>query len=141
MTVRSMAAGAVCVLMLPACTPLLLKPAPFDGAGTPLRQTETRYVDDQERTLVVKYDADGTSHVSLEDPAKKSQLVPFKLGDYEVCKRADATQTPSEPRGESPRQCQPLTFVSEGALVKLGKKSCICRVMRDGEAKCYGECP
>ncbi len=92
--------------------------------------TEKQYTDEQGHTLVIRDDGSGKPRVQAFD-AKRNPLVivEIPLADAQFCS------------AKAKEKCQPMTFVSDGSVMKMGDASCTCYWI-GGIAYCYGTtCP
>jgi hypothetical protein len=138
MIVRSMFAGAA-LFVLAAVPTAFAEPSEAKG---PLKVTEKKFTDDAGNTLEVRFDdsqAKGVKVKATDKQGKPLAVVEIPLKDMTVClppsKGAASGAAAAEP---AKPLCQPLTFVTEGAFLKMGTATCRCQVY-SGYVYCYGD--
>ena len=91
-----------------------------------VRLTEKQYTDEVGRRLVVRDDGSGKERVqALDEKGQPLEIVEVPLSEQQFCS------------AKAKQQCQPVTFVSDGAFMKMGGASCYCYWI-GGTAYCYG---
>jgi hypothetical protein len=92
-----------------------------------VKLSEKQYTDDKGRKLVVRDDGSGKERVHAFDAqGKEIDITEIPLTDTEFC------------AAKAKPKCQPVTFVSDGAFIKMGTESCYCYSYW-GTLYCYGD--
>jgi hypothetical protein len=110
------------------------------GGKSPLQKLDGRLADEKGRLMILKRDATGNVSVQVEDPTEPNPERKARLYEYDV-QSADKAQL--QVCNASKTNCQPMTYLSEGSVTKLGTNTCTCCVI-NGRARCIGgpgECP
>jgi hypothetical protein len=134
---RSMLAGAALFALVAGSTAVAELP---DSEG-PLRLTEKRYVDGKGNTLVLRFDGPkkgkGVKAKATDKDGKPLDVLEMPLKDLTVCVPKAGATTPAATETAKPL-CQPLAFVTDGAVIKMGTATCTCQVI-GGYVYCYGD--
>lgn len=138
MIARSTFAGAVLIALAAACAPRTVSPAAVaevpDAKG-PVKLTQKQYADQEGNTLTLRFDA-GTGQVTSAAATDKNgnprEVVKLQLKDVSVC----IPKTPGAP--EAKQLCQPVEFMTDGAVLKIGTTTCTC-YSYGGTWYCYGD--
>jgi hypothetical protein len=104
---------------------------------SPLKLTHKRYTDAKGNTLELRFDDKGVKAKATDTQGKDLGVVEFPLKDVTVCVPQAGATIPAGTEAPKPL-CQPLAFVTEGAVVKMGTATCTCYVI-SGTLYCYGD--
>lgn len=138
MIARSMIAG-VALFTLAAAPTTPTSAGELPDPKSPVRLTEKRYTDDAGRTLVVRFGGTQKNKPvkvqATDKQGKPLEVLEIPLKDMTVCMPQAGGAAKTE--GAKP-VCQPLAFVTDGAVMKMGTATCTCYVI-GGYNYCYGD--